>query len=113
VEENEVRKVVNFWEEQTENNQYQTNFKPEVLEVPKIKLNVPGMTAATSNSGDDLYNNIRDYVISQESASTSMLQTAFGIGYPKARKMIEQLEEEGIVGPSNGSKPREVMVVSE
>jgi S-DNA-T family DNA segregation ATPase FtsK/SpoIIIE len=62
---------------------------------------------------DDLYSKIRKYVINQQSASTSMLQTAFGIGYPKARKLIEQLEEEGIVGPPNGSKPREVYIFPE
>jgi S-DNA-T family DNA segregation ATPase FtsK/SpoIIIE len=39
-----------------------------------------------------------------------MLQTAFGIGYPKARKIIEMLEAEGVVGPGNGSKPREVYI---
>ena len=110
VEEDEVRKVVKFWQEQTEENQYQTNFRPEVVETPKAKLNVPGMVVSKSDSEEDLYDTIKDYVISNQSASTSMLQTAFGIGYPKARKIISQLEEEGIVGSANGSKPREVLV---
>ena len=37
-----------------------------------------------------------------------MLQRHFGIGYPRAARIIEQLEETGIIGPQNGSKPREV-----
>jgi S-DNA-T family DNA segregation ATPase FtsK/SpoIIIE len=112
VEESEVRKVVKFWQEQAESKGYETNFRPEVVEAPKTKLNVPGMIVASNkdDSDEDLYSTIREYVISNQSASTSMLQTAFGIGYPKARKIITQLEEEGVVGPANGSKPRDVLI---
>jgi len=111
VEELEVRKVVNFWTNQVQENGYTTNLNPEVVETPTEKLEVPGMTVNTSAVDEkDLFQKVRKFVIQKQSASTSMLQTAFGIGYPKARKIISQLEEEGVVGPANGSKPREVYV---
>ena len=59
---------------------------------------------------DDLYEQIKDFVIKEQKASTSFLQRKFSIGYSKAARMIDMLEEEGVVGPENGSKPREVLV---
>jgi len=42
-------------------------------------------------------------------ASTSMLQSKLGLGYPRARRLMEQMEEMGLVGPKNGSRPRELI----
>ncbi len=61
-----------------------------------------------NNEQDPLYEASRDYISMKGKASTSMLQRHFGIGYPRAARIIEQLEETGIIGPQNGSKPREV-----
>lgn len=116
VEELEVRKCVSFWREQVELHGFATNKNDEVTQTVKAKLNVPGMQTSSSNfedDNDDFYTKIREFVIQEQAASTSMLQTAFGIGYPKARKFIDMLEKEGIVGPGNGSKPREVYVQAE
>lgn len=111
VEELEVRKCVSFWRQEAKNNQTIGNLKEEVVEPLKTKIVVPGMVdSSEEENGDDLYQKCKSFVIRQQGASTSMLQTAFGIGYPKARKIIESLEAEGVVGPANGSKPREVYV---
>jgi DNA segregation ATPase FtsK/SpoIIIE, S-DNA-T family len=111
VEELEVRKCVSFWRDQAQEDGYVTNLNPEVTETPRGKLNVPGMEVNTSlEEGEDLFEKIKEFIIQEQAASTSMLQTAFGIGYPKARKFIDMLEKEGVVGPGNGSKPREVYV---
>ena len=111
VEELEVRKCVSFWRDQAQKEGQVTNYNPEVVESPKGKLNVPGMEINTKlEEGEDLFEKIKEFVIQEQAASTSMLQTAFGIGYPKARKFIDMLEKEGVVGPGNGSKPREVFV---
>jgi S-DNA-T family DNA segregation ATPase FtsK/SpoIIIE len=111
VEELEVRKCVSFWRDQAQEDGYVTNLNPEVTETPKGKLNVPGMEVNTTlEEGEDLFEKIKEFIIQEQAASTSMLQTAFGIGYPKARKFIDMLEKEGVVGPGNGSKPREVYV---
>ena len=68
-----------------------------------------------NNSGDDdyeepLYNEIVDFVVTQGKASASLLQRRFRLGYNRAARCIDLLEERGIVGPPNGSKPREVLV---
>jgi S-DNA-T family DNA segregation ATPase FtsK/SpoIIIE len=49
-------------------------------------------------------------VVETGRASTTFLQRRLGIGYPRASRLMDQLEEEGIVGPADGSRPREVLV---
>ena len=70
--------------------------------------------ATTMTEDDDyeepLYNEIREFVIMQGKASASLLQRRFRLGYNRAARCIDLLEERGIVGPANGSKPREVLV---
>ncbi len=59
---------------------------------------------------DPLYNDIVEFVITSGKASASLLQRRFKLGYNRAARIIDLLEERGIVGPANGSKPREVLV---
>ena len=61
-------------------------------------------------SDDPLFQEIKDYVIDAQKASTSLLQRRFGIGYNRAARMIDELERSGIIGPAQGSKPRDVYV---
>lgn len=70
----------------------------------------------TGNNGvsdDPLFQEVKDYVIESRKASTSLLQRRFGIGYNRAARMIDELEMRGIIGPANGSKPREVYAKKE
>ena len=62
---------------------------------------------------DPLYNEIVEFVIDTQKASASLLQRRFKLGYNRAARIIDLLEERGIIGPSNGSKPREVLVTLE
>lgn len=62
---------------------------------------------------EPLYNEIVDFVIESGKASASLLQRRFRLGYNRAARCIDLLEERGIVGPQNGSKPREVLVKKE
>lgn len=70
--------------------------------------------ATTMVENDDyeepLYDEIREFVITQGKASASLLQRRFRLGYNRAARCIDLLEERGIVGPPNGAKPREVLV---
>ena len=59
---------------------------------------------------DPLYNEIVEFVISTQKASASLLQRRFKLGYNRAARIVDLLEERGIIGPPNGSKPREVLV---
>ena len=65
----------------------------------------------TSDEGgdDDLYEDARLTVIEAGKASTSYLQRKLGVGYARAAKLIDMLEERNVVGPGNGSKPRDVL----
>ena len=59
---------------------------------------------------DPLYNDIVEFVVTTGKASASLLQRRFKLGYNRAARVIDLLEERGIIGPMNGSKPREVLV---
>ena len=55
-----------------------------------------------------MYEDAREAVVSAGKASTSYLQRKLGVGYSRAAKLMDMLEERGVIGPANGSKPREV-----
>lgn len=59
---------------------------------------------------DPLYDEIVEFVITSGKASASLLQRRFKLGYNRAARIVDLLEERGIIGPQNGSKPREVLV---
>lgn len=59
---------------------------------------------------DPLYNEVVEFVITTQKASASLLQRRFKLGYNRAARLIDLMEERGIVGPTRGSKPREVLV---
>lgn len=60
---------------------------------------------------DELYESARETVVAAGRASTSYIQRKLGIGYSRAAKLMDLLEEHGVIGPANGSKPREVIGV--
>ena len=62
---------------------------------------------------DPLYNEIVDYVIQAGKVSASLIQRKYRLGYNRAARIIDLLEERGIIGPQNGSKPREVLIKKE
>ena len=61
---------------------------------------------------DEKYDEVLAWVSSQKEVSASLLQRRFRLGYPRAARMIELFEREGVVGPPNGSKPRQVLISS-
>ncbi len=67
-------------------------------------------TSMVKAEDDPMYDEIKAYVIESQKASTSLLQRRFGIGYNRAARLIDVLESRGIVGPVQGSKPREVYI---
>ena len=72
-----------------------------------------GISATSSNISDPLYDEVKEFIISTRRASTSLIQRKFSIGYARAARLIDTLEDNGIIGPARGSKPREVYAKSE
>lgn len=67
-----------------------------------------GVGPTSSEHDDPLYGEVKEFIISTRKASTSLIQRKFSIGYARAARLIDTLEDNGIIGPSRGSKPREV-----
>jgi len=96
----EVEKTVNFVIGQ-QKAQYQEEMIPtEVAEM-------------TTEVEDDLYEEAVQLVVDMQTASVSMLQRRFRIGYTRAARLIDAMEERGVVGPYEGSKPRDVLLSKE
>ena len=71
-----------------------------------------GSSAVNLNDRDPLFEEAAAFIVSGETASTSSLQRRYGIGYNRAGRIMDQMEAAGIVGPSQGGKPRKVLVDS-
>ena len=104
VSEAEVKAVVSF---------IQKNYKFELsdeIEIPDETLQegLGGVEQSDESSDDPMYEEAKQVVIASKKASTSYLQRRLSIGYSRAARIIDILEDRGIVGPANGSKPREV-----
>ena len=82
-------------------------------EYTKIKPDEYTVIATGPLTSDGLYEEIKNLVLIERKASTSFIQRKFAIGYNKAARYVDMLEDEGIIGPENGSKPREVLVSNE
>jgi S-DNA-T family DNA segregation ATPase FtsK/SpoIIIE len=79
----------------------------------EVKLPVDGEgggDAGEAAERDDLYWNCVRLVIGQRQASISFLQRRMGLGYPKAARFIDMMEQDRIIGPGQGAKPREILV---
>ncbi len=93
----EVEEVVDFVIGQ-QKAQYQEEMIPdEIVEV-------------TGAVEDDLYNDAVELIVEMQTASVSMLQRRFRIGYTRAARLIDEMEARGVVGPYEGSKPRNVLI---
>jgi S-DNA-T family DNA segregation ATPase FtsK/SpoIIIE len=112
VDEEEVRKVVAHWRRQG----------PEVVYVSGIEGDPSGPGSSSggassygggSSDEDDLIRAAIDVVVRSGLGSTSMLQRKLKVGFARAGRIMDELEERGIVGPAQGSKPREVLVTVE
>ena len=89
-------------------------YDDEVVSQP-VQLNGKGGIVAdygANEADDDMFRDAVKVVIENRKASTSLLQRRLRIGYGRAARLIEQMEEQGIIGQADGSRPREVLVSS-
>ncbi len=109
INKDEIIKVTDFLREQR-----QADYDDEVVS-QQVQLNGKGGIVAdygANDADDDMYKDAVHAVIDAGKASTSMLQRKLRIGYGRAARLVETMEEQGIVGPADGSRPREVLVSS-
>jgi len=85
--------------------------EPMLLPEPKAEESIEGAGAGLDNHDiDPLFEQAARQVIASQQGSTSMIQRQFSIGYNRAGRIMDQLEKRGIVGPTRGAKPREVLI---
>ncbi len=108
VSETEIKKVVRYAKEKG-----QASYVDGVTERQQVKG--LGGVGLDGNKGDEdeLLEEAKEAIIKAGKASASFLQRKLRIGYARAASILDTLEEMGIVGPANGSKPREVLITSE
>ena len=82
-------------------------------EVPLEGDEDSGMNDVDMTHLDPMFEDAARMIVSEQNGSTSMIQRKFSIGYNRAGRLMDQLEKAGVVGPAKGSKPREVLCVSE
>ena len=116
INDDEIKRIIDHTIDQQKQayDGYTDNYDPEMmnLEVPtsdKSASQIEDMNQKEEYD-DPLYNEIVEFVISTQKASASLLQRKFKLGYNRAARIVDLLEERGIIGPQNGSKPREVLV---
>ncbi len=108
ISEGETNKVMDFLRMQRP-----PAYDDEVVSQP-VQLNGKGGIVADygSPADDDMFRDAVRVVIENRKASTSLLQRKLRIGYGRAARLMEQMEEQGIIGQADGSRPREVLVSS-
>ena len=85
-------------------------YNTDVLE----KINTSDETVGTGHGDcDELLPQAIELVVEMGQASTSMIQRKFKVGYARAARIIDQMEERGIVGGFEGSKPRQVLITKQ
>lgn len=107
ISEDEVKKIAGYLKKE---------YKDELPDDINLSGNSLSRESTIFDSGDindgeqdDLFEEAREIVIRSKKASTSYLQRRLKIGYSRAARLIDELEEAGVVGPANGSKPREIL----
>lgn len=106
VSDKEINRIVQYIK-QNSSTSYMDDFMN--LDPEPIPVSI-GFESLDETNDDDIYEDIKAFVIKERKASASLLQRKFSIGFIRAARLIDRLEEDGIIGPANGAKPREILV---
>ncbi len=112
VTEDEVRHVVHAWKQQAP----EVVYDDAVQEAAEGSPGIPGGSGSGGGGGsedDDLLGQAMELIVRSQLGSTSMLQRKLRVGFARAGRLMDLLEQQGVVGPSEGSKAREVLMTVE
>jgi S-DNA-T family DNA segregation ATPase FtsK/SpoIIIE len=99
----EIERVIDFWQSQGD-----TDYQDNITE-GATQLKVPGFNGFDDN-GDELIDEAKEVIMKAGKASASLLQRRLRVGYARAARLLDLMEEQGIIGPAEGAKPREILV---
>jgi len=105
VSEREVKKVAEFLTKQNK-----SEYQQDITESKPGQATIWGVGSDAGAIDDDLYSQAKDLVIESNKASASLLQRRLRVGYARAARLLDMLEAQGIIGPGDGAKPREILV---
>lgn len=108
ISDGEVHDVIEFVKAQTEETEYSENVMDSIE-----RANTPDAEKGNRDLEDELLPEAIELVVQAHQASVSMLQRRFRIGYNRAARIIDMMEDRQIVGPSDGSRPRQVLISEE
>ncbi|MDT2612959.1 DNA translocase FtsK [Enterococcus dongliensis] len=99
ISDHEVEQIVEFVSDQQE-----AHYEEKMMPTEETT------SSPSENPQDELYEEAKALVVDMQTASISLLQRRFRIGYNRAARIVDELEDHGVIGPSTGSKPREVLL---
>jgi S-DNA-T family DNA segregation ATPase FtsK/SpoIIIE len=109
VGEDEVKKVVGHWRRQAQEPQYVEGVEGDDITGGPVG----GGPGGGDDDNDDMLEQAMELVVRSQLGSTSMLQRKLRVGFARAGRIMDLLEQRGVVGPSEGSKPRQVLMTPE
>ena len=106
VSDEEIKRVVAFLKKQSD----EPDYMDEVTEKPKVSGSSFDFKSSGGDGGDELFDEAKQVIVQAGKASASLLQRRLRIGYARAARLIDLLEDAGIVGPADGARPRELLM---
>ncbi len=106
ISDKEVEKIVDFLKQNGEN-----NYSEDIIEkIEKTNVGAQGSVEEDNSDIDPLLDEAINTVVETGTASTSFIQRRFKVGYARAGRIIDQMEERGVISGYEGSKPRQVLI---
>ena len=105
INDNEIERLIRYCKSQAT-----VKYNEEFSNLSASSSSSGSGNSMSNDTDDDAYNDVVEFAISTGKISASLIQRRFRFGYNRAARMMDLLESRGIVGPQNGSKPREVLV---
>lgn len=104
VRDHEIKKVIDYLK-----NQDEPEYLEEVTQKPAFGISVPGLDLG-NDSDDELLGEAKEVIVQAGKASASLLQRRLKVGYARAARLLDLMEEQGIIGPADGAKPRDILI---